>query len=103
MENNINEIEITKELTNHDENIKSLKRRMGKVEEQSKAINNLAMSVKELAINMNTMNEKQEEQGKRLAELEAKPARRWEQIVSLIITTLVGALLGYLLSRLGIK
>jgi F0F1-type ATP synthase assembly protein I len=103
MENNINEIEITKELTNHDENIKSLKRRMDKVEEQSKAINNLAMSVKELAINMNTMNEKQEEQGKRLAELEAKPARRWEQIVSLIITTIVGALLGYLLSRLGIK
>ena len=103
MENNINEIETTKELTNHDENIKSLKRRMDKVEEQSKAINNLAMSVKELAINMNTMNEKQEEQGKRLAELEAKPARRWEQIVSLIITTLVGALLGYLLSRLGIK
>jgi F0F1-type ATP synthase assembly protein I len=103
MENNINEIEITKELTNHDENINSLKRRMDKVEEQSKAINNLAMSVKELAINMNTMNEKQEEQGKRLAELEAKPARRWEQIVSLIITTLVGALLGYLLSRLGIK
>lgn len=103
MENNINEIEITKELTNHDENIESLKRRMDKVEEQSKAINNLAMSVKELAINMNTMNEKQEEQGKRLAELEAKPARRWEQIVSLIITTLVGALLGYLLSRLGIK
>lgn len=103
MENNINEIEITKELTNHDENIKSLKRRIDKVEEQSKAINNLAMSVKELAINMNTMNEKQEEQGKRLAELEAKPARRWEQIVSLIITTLVGALLGYLLSRLGIK
>lgn len=103
MENNINEIEITKELTNHDENIKSLERRMDKVEEQSKAINNLAMSVKELAINMNTMNEKQEEQGKRLAELEAKPARRWEQIVSLIITTIVGALLGYLLSRLGIK
>lgn len=103
MENNINEIEITKELTNHDENLKSLKRRMDKVEEQSKAINNLAMSVKELAINMNTMNEKQEEQGKRLAELEAKPARRWEQIVSLIITTIVGALLGYLLSRLGIK
>lgn len=103
MENNINEIEITKELTNHDENIKSLKRRIDKVEEQSKAINNLTMSVKELAINMNTMNEKQEEQGKRLAELEAKPARRWEQIVSLIITTLVGALLGYLLSRLGIK
>ena len=99
----MNDIEITKTLTNHDENIKSLKHRMDKVEEQSQAINNLAMSVKELAINMNIMNERQEEQGKRLAELESKPAKRWEQVVGLGITTLVGALLGYLLSRMGLK
>ncbi len=97
------DVEIIEKLTNHEENIKSLKHRMDKVEEQSKAINNLAMSVKELAINMNTMNEKQEEQGKRLTELESKPGKRWEQIVSLIITTIVGAVLGYLLSRWGLK
>ena len=102
MENNTDEIKITKTLTNHEDNIKSLKHRMDKVEEQSKAINDLAMSVKELAINMNTMNKKQEEQGKRLTELESKPSKRWEQVVSIIITTLVGALLGYLLSRWGL-
>lgn len=102
MENNIDEIKITKTLINHEDNIKSLKHRMDKVEEQSKAINDLAMSVKELAINMNTMNKKQEEQGKRLTELESKPSKRWEQVVSIIITTLVGALLGYLLSRWGL-
>lgn len=102
MENNIDEIKITKTLTNHEDNIKSLKHKMDKVEEQSKAINDLAMSVKELAINMNTMNKKQEEQGKRLTELESKPSKRWEQVVSIIITTLVGALLGYLLSRWGL-
>lgn len=102
MENNIDEIKITKTLTNHEDSIKSLKHRMDKVEEQSKAINDLAMSVKELAINMNTMNKKQEEQGKRLTELESKPSKRWEQVVSIIITTLVGALLGYLLSRWGL-
>lgn len=102
MENNIDEIKITKTLTSHEDNIKSLKHRMDKVEEQSKAINDLAMSVKELAINMNTMNKKQEEQGKRLTELESKPSKRWEQVVSIIITTLVGALLGYLLSRWGL-
>ena len=98
----MNDIEITKELTNHDENIKSLKHRMDKVEEQATAINNLAMSVKELAINMNTMNIKQEEQSKRLDELESKPGKRWEQVVSLIITTIVGAVLGYILSRIGL-
>nr|DAW33426.1 MAG TPA: hemolysin [Caudoviricetes sp.] len=98
----MDETKTTEELAIHDENIKSLKRRMDKVEEQSKAINDLAISVKELAINMNAMNEKQEEQGKRLAELESKPGKRWEQVVSIIITTLVGALLGFLLSKWGL-
>ncbi len=99
----MDEIKITEQLTNHDDNIKSLKHRMDKVEEQSKAINNLAISVKELAINMNNMNVKQEEQGKRLAELESKPSKRWEQVVSLIITTLLGAMLGFILSEMGLK
>lgn len=98
----MDETKTTEELAIHDENIKSLKRRMDKVEEQSKAINDLAISVKELAINMNAMNEKQEEQGKRLAELESKPSKRWEQVVSIIITTIVGALLGFLLSKWGL-
>ena len=95
----MDDLDIVKQLTNHDDNIKSLKHRMDKVEEQSDAINNLAISVKELAININIMNEKQEEYGKRLTELESKPAKRWEQVVSMIITTLVGAVLGYILSK----
>ena len=95
----MDDLDIVKQLTNHDDNIKSIKHRMDKVEEQSDAINNLAISVKELAININIMNEKQEEYGKRLTELESKPAKRWEQVVSMIITTLVGAVLGYILSK----
>ena len=75
---------------------------MDKMEEQSQAINDLALSVKELAVNMNVMNEKQEDQNKRLSVLENKPARRWELVVELVITTLVGALIGFLLSRLGL-
>lgn len=82
--------------------IKSLENRMDKMEEQSQAINDLALSVKELAVNMNVMNEKQEDQNKRLSVLENKPARRWELVVELVITTLVGALIGFLLSRLGL-
>ena len=97
------DVEIVEKLTNHEENIKSLKHRMSNIEEQSQSINSLALSVKELAINMKIMNEKQEEQGKRLTELESKPGKRWEQVVSLIITTIVGAVLGYLLSRLGMN
>lgn len=82
--------------------IKALENRMDKMEEQSQAINDLALSVKELAVNMNVMNEKQEDQNKRLSVLENKPARRWELVVELVITTLVGALIGFLLSRLGL-
>ena len=96
------DVEIVEKLTNHEENIKSLKHRMSNIKEQSQAINSLALSVKELAINMKIMNEKQEEQGKRLTELESKPGKRWEQVVSIIIPRLVGELVGYSLSKVGL-
>lgn len=98
----MDELDIVKQLTNHEDNIKSLKHRMDAQEKQAKAINDLAVSVKELAINMNVMNDKQNNFATRLQELESKPGKRWEQVVSLIITTIVGALLGFLLSRIGL-
>ena len=98
----MNEIDIELRLNDHEHEIKSLKHRMTEQESQSKALNDLALSVKELAINMNIIVDKQENQNKRLAELETKPAKRWETIVTCLITTIVGAVIGFLLSRIGL-
>ena len=51
---------------------------------------------------MNIIVDKQESQNKRLADLETKPAKRWETIVTCLITTIVGAVIGFLLSRIGL-
>ena len=98
----MNEIDIELRLNDHEHEIKSLKHRMTEQESQSKALNDLALSVKELAINMNIIVDNQESQNKRLADLETKPAKRWETIVTCLITTIVGAVIGFLLSRIGL-
>lgn len=57
-------------------------------------INELVASVKVLAVNMETMSKELQKQGDRLAEIEGKPAKRWETVIACIIT----GILGYVLS-----
>ena len=38
----------------------------------------------------------------RVTKLEQKPARRWEDLVKYIATTLIGAIIMYLLNRIGL-
>lgn len=85
------ETEIAVKLENHDQQIKSLKHRMEEQEEQSKTIQDLVLSVKELALNMQTMIEVQGKQGDRLAKLEAAPAEQWSSMKRTIFNTIVGA------------
>lgn len=88
------ETEIAVKLENHDQQIKSLKHRMEEQEEQSKTIQELVLSVKELALNMQTMIEVQGKQGDRLAKLEAVPAEHWSSMKRTIFNTIVGAIAG---------
>lgn len=59
-------------------------------------IADLVASVKVLAVNMETMSKELSKQGDRLAEIEGKPAKRWETVVACIIT----GILGYLISMM---
>ena len=63
-------------------------------------INELVSSVKVLAVNMDTMSKELQKQGDRLAEIEGKPAKRWETVVACILTGIVGFLLNMALSGL---
>ena len=88
------ETEVAVKLENHYQQIKSLKHRMDEQEEQSKTIQELVLSVKELALNMQTMIEVQGKQGDRLAKLEAEPAERWNGMQKTVFNTIVGAMAG---------
>lgn len=84
--------EIAVRLEGHEHEIGSLKHRMKNQEAQTKTIQALAISVKELALNMKTMMEEQKEQGERLQELEQEPAKRWKDSTKAIFNAFLGAL-----------
>lgn len=99
--------EITIMLTKHREEIGSLKHRVDDVEELVHAVNELAISVGKLAENvsgvnsrMNKFEESLKSQGERLGEMEKKPAKRWDLVITTIITAIASCAVTYIASGL---
>ncbi len=75
--------------------------RIADLEETTKEINSLTVSVEKLAVNMQNMLTELTAQGSRLKTLESRDGDNWRKIVGSAITVVVGAVLGFFLSRLG--
>ena len=97
--------EVAIKLTEHHEEIGSLKHRMNKCEEDNNRLNRMATSIEKMAVSMEYMAKEQKrqadeqtKQGERLEKLEHEPAENMKYykrtIVSCIITTILGAILG---------
>lgn len=84
-----------------DENTRQNKR-ISTLEETVRQINDLTVSVKEMAVNMANMLEEQKKQGKRLASLEGKDGNRWQKVTDHVITAIVGAVVCYILMNVGL-
>ena len=72
-------------------------KRLTILEQGQLQINELTSAVKVLAVNIENMAKEQIKQGAKLEEIEGKPAKRWETIISCIITALVTAGVMYFL------
>lgn len=88
---------VTKEV--HDEFVKRIDsenrmqdQRITALENALQNIVQISINVEKLATNVETMTKAIEQQGKRLAELEGKPGKRWDLIVTGIISAIVGML-----------
>ena len=89
--------DVVIKLTEHGEEIGSLKHRMNDVEEAVEAQVSLARSVDKLATNMEYMCKEQVNQGKRLERLEQAPAEDFKHYKRAIITAMTGTLIGAIL------
>lgn len=76
--------------------------RIDKLEGAFDKLSELATSVKLLAQNMSDMKTELQRQGKRLEEIEQEPADKWRKLTWLIITGIAGAMLGFILSKIGL-
>lgn len=76
--------------------------RIKKLESENAVLHQLATSVAVMAEQMKTMNQNVTTLKSEVAEIKEKPAKRWEAIVTNVICGVVGAVLAYLLAKLGL-
>ena len=72
---------------------KSNQHRIDALERNQRAIQDMALSIRELATQMKHMKEDQAQISGRLAAIEQKPAKRLDGIVGAIVSALAGALI----------
>lgn len=76
--------------------------RLDLLEKHSASLNDLVISVKELAMSVKQMQEELKRQGQRLEAIEKEPGEKWKKFTWLIITGIAGAVLGFILSKIGL-
>lgn len=85
-----------------DEEHNRTNQRLKNLEEQTKQMTDIALSVKELAISVKQMAETQKVQGEKLEELEGRDGEMWRKISSYILTAIIGAVVCFVLTHIGL-
>lgn len=85
-----------------DEENKRQNKRIDELEETVRQIGTLTASVERLAVSVESMAKEQEQQGKRLQEIEARDGEMWRKVTGYIITAIIGVLIGLVTTHLGL-
>ena len=81
---------------------KSNTHRIDKLEEQQKQLSDLVSAVAVLAERQNQIGDDVNSIKRELKSIAEKPAKRWDGIVDKIISTIIAAIMGYALARIGL-
>ncbi len=76
--------------------------RLKQLESSIDEINRLAISTERLATSMEQMLEEQKAQGKRISKLEGRDGEKWRDVVKIVATAVLGAVVGALLMMFGL-
>lgn len=85
-------------LTGHDSRINELYHRLKAQEQQTNAISEISLNVRELAVTMKGMLGEQKSQSERITKLEKAPLTRYEKIIFSVFSALLGFLSAYVLT-----
>lgn len=85
-----------------DEHFRRVDARLEVIDEEMKSYRDLAISIEKIGLSVERLCDEMEKQGQRLETLEDRDGAKWRSTVSTVLTVLIGAGLGYLLSIAGI-
>lgn len=94
--------EMIRELAETTARSKSNTKRLDEVEKEQKNQSKLITTVSELAIKQESMNENLVEMKDDIKVIKEKPAKRWDSVIDKISMTILGAIILFLLAKLGI-
>ncbi len=77
--------------------------RLKELESSIEDINRLALSTERLATSMEQMLEEQKAQGKRISKLEGRDGEKWRDVVKIVATAVLGAVVGAVLMMVGLQ
>ena len=92
--------EIWERLTAGEQSIKSAHHRIDSLEKLADSVHNLAIATSKVADETKALREDYEEADERIEVLESKPAKRYETVVTALLTGLGTGLIGYLLGMI---
>lgn len=76
--------------------------RISALEKSVREISNLATATQRLADNMENMLKIQEQQGKRLEQIESRDGEKWRKAMAYIGTAILGAVLAIIFAKIGL-
>lgn len=85
-----------------DEQHKHIFERLDKQDSMIESVHSLARSVDRLTQQQSVMRQQMDDMSADLTDIKDKPARRWETVTMDIVKIVVAALVGYLLSKMGV-
>lgn len=77
-------------------------KRIDKLEENQKQINDLTLSVKELALSVKFLVEDKKDHDERIEALENRDGEKWRDVTKSVMTVIIGIVIGYIATQLGL-
>lgn len=102
MENGIRREEHEEFARRMEDEHKRISHRLTDLEETVRQIGALTASVEKLALSVESMAKTQTKQGERLEELEDRDGEMWRKVSGYVLTTIIGAILTFVLMQIGI-
>lgn len=96
------DMEHERRLTEVEERAKSNQHRIDKLEASTEAINRLATNMEVMVEKQDRVADTVDKLDGKVTALEAKPARRWENMVDKVAWAVVAAVIAFLLGRIGL-
>lgn len=103
MENGISREEHDEFSRRMEDEHKRINHRVAELEDTVRQLGELTASVERLAQSVESMAKSQSRQETRLEELENRDGEMWRKVSGYVVTTLVGAILTFVLMQIGIR